>query len=208
MYYLQLRQLRAKLPVEAVVLITGLTEVDLSWERLNERYGNRQVAVVTAISRLINNEVPRGPGYAQVEAIEAAIQRAINTLASVQREGELFSDLSVLSSLLGKLPSTVKDRWFQERGAGGKPESQAEEGSIFLKFMKRERSAVVAAQVSAMTDMGRKTSLSEKLSEPSKQAPTTTAYANAMVTPNLAASPAVQGAPPAMAAGPKGAKQP
>jgi hypothetical protein len=54
----QIAQLKCKLPTEAIDLITGLDTVDKVWSRLDERYGNKEITVVTALAKLLRTEVP------------------------------------------------------------------------------------------------------------------------------------------------------
>jgi hypothetical protein len=62
----KITQLKTKLPAKAGALITGLYAVALVWQSLNQRYGNRQVAMVAALSRLFQVKVPRGANHLQV----------------------------------------------------------------------------------------------------------------------------------------------
>ena len=58
---LKLAQLRANLPAQAQESIAGTTEPEEAWTLLDEQYGNRNIAIMSAIHRMETLKLYHGP---------------------------------------------------------------------------------------------------------------------------------------------------
>ena len=67
---LELAQLAAKLPEEARLWIEGVAEPEEAWRRLGERYGNKDLAVLSAMYRLEPFKLLQFPAHKKIEMQE------------------------------------------------------------------------------------------------------------------------------------------
>ena len=108
---LYLTQLRSLLPKEAVARIEGVTAIHEAWERLDKRYGDVQLTVITIQRRLAELTLTKTAPHDKLEQLCQELERASMALRSVGRLGVLADDYRLVSTLLGKLPTAYQDRW-------------------------------------------------------------------------------------------------
>ena len=77
---IELAQLRPKLPKEAVLAISGLEDPITAWQRLDKLYGNREMAIVTALHLLRNFKATKTAPQDIVIELAAAVQRCATVL--------------------------------------------------------------------------------------------------------------------------------
>ena len=92
---LEMAQLKQKLPREALAAIGGLQCPELSWKRLEEVYGNREILIMSAIKNLRDFRSSKSAPHEQLIELAMAVQKCttelnnINALRqSVGRPGE------------------------------------------------------------------------------------------------------------------------
>ena len=107
----------------------GVTVPATAWPQLDERYGDRRLAIMNTRHPLVSLKLPKGPAFNQVEALEV-----------VQAEEELFMDSAMIGSLLGKLPRAVQTNWYDHPVT--LPDASAvEEGLMFEQWLHRQGDA-------------------------------------------------------------------
>ena len=79
---IELTQLRQKIPKEAAAALTGLTRPDQAWECLDELYGNREAAILTAVQRLRGFRSTKSQPCNQIVEVVRAVQRCKTILES------------------------------------------------------------------------------------------------------------------------------
>ena len=109
---LELAQLRANLPTEAVTAIIGQLIPERAWERLDELYGNKETSVVAVLKRLRNFKCTKSSSHDQVLEIVAAVQRCQAVLEGMGEIGELYVDRETIASVVQSLPRDSRERWY------------------------------------------------------------------------------------------------
>ena len=72
---LEMAQLRTKLPKEALATLVGLQCPEEAWKRLEELYGNRELAILSALKRLREFKTSKTAAHEQVIELAGAVQR-------------------------------------------------------------------------------------------------------------------------------------
>ena len=101
---IELAQMRQKLPKEAVDLIAGLSSTSKAWLRLDEKYGNVEMSVITALKRLRNFKTSKSAAHDQIQELCSAIQRCMTVLESLGKERAFLRDRETLADVLYCLP--------------------------------------------------------------------------------------------------------
>ena len=142
-------QLKSRLPTEALELIRGMDAPQEIWDRLCERYGNREHAILQEKYKLHNVQLGGGPGHSQVEKLCQAVRAARTNLRAVQAEDYLFSDLATIGILSNKLPSNYQQRWHLEDNPS--PGSTEGKGERFKRWLEREGKAATRAHLEKLS---------------------------------------------------------
>ena len=138
------------LAAEAARYVLGVTDPTKAWALLDKRYGDRRLAILTTRHRLINLEVPRGPGYEKVEALVQGLRHARTCLEAVGAEDELFSDLAMVGILLNKLPPMVQEQWYRYRVTFPSTNSTREDGKYFEQWLDRQGEAATLERITLL----------------------------------------------------------
>ena len=77
---LELAQLAVKLPAEARLWSKGVSEPTEVWKRLDDLYGDKELAVLSTIYRLESLELLQGPAKKRLEAVKAGFNLYANCL--------------------------------------------------------------------------------------------------------------------------------
>ena len=152
---LEMTYLVDHLAPEAARYVRGVREPDVAWAKLDKRYGNRQLAIMTARHQLASVKLPKGPAFDQVEALVQELCQAKERLAAVQAEDELFADAAMMGTLLGKLPPAVQTMWYTHRVTLAEA-SAVENGRIFEQWLERQGDAATLQRLTMLaTELGR-----------------------------------------------------
>ena len=146
----EMAQLRENLQEEAASYILGVTEPADAWAILEKKYGDRTLAILTTRHRLVTLQLPTGPAHDQVEALVQGLRHAKYCLKAVGAEYTLFGDITMVSTLLSKLPSRVQERWYHHRAALPPTTEPAEEGVLFEQWLHAEGEAANLARHGAL----------------------------------------------------------
>jgi hypothetical protein len=95
---------------EALDLITGITDPKEAWKELEGRYGDSELALVIVKHQLLSHSVGKGPDHTQVESLRNAVRKARAQLKGLGAVS-LFSDTTVVSQLVHKLPPMIQWDW-------------------------------------------------------------------------------------------------
>ena len=79
---LEIARLTGKIPEEARRMITGIMNPQEAWERLDERYGDKKLAIMAAMMDLTQLKMPTGKPYKKVEPLVQNVR--LKKLASRQ----------------------------------------------------------------------------------------------------------------------------
>ena len=66
---MELVQFAVKLPTEARLWNEGVSEPTEAWERLDNPYGDKELAVLSTMYRLESLELPQGPAHKVIQAL-------------------------------------------------------------------------------------------------------------------------------------------
>ena len=153
---LEMKVLRDHLKEESRAYITGVTVPAEAWELLNKKYGDRTLAMLTTRHRLVSLKLPRGAPHDQLEALVQGVRHAKTCLRAVQAEDTLFSDLTIIGTLLMKLPQMHQQRWYYYRSALPPSSSPVEDGKLFEQWLEVEGEAATLARLTTLgMELGR-----------------------------------------------------
>ena len=80
---LEMAQLKMKLPKEALAALTGLRDPEMAWHRLEEMYGNREIAIMSALKTLRDFRSAKNAAHEQVIELVMAVQRCRTELTNI-----------------------------------------------------------------------------------------------------------------------------
>ena len=143
---LEMAQLRTKLPKEALALLVGLQCPEEAWKRLEELYGNRELAILSALKRLREFKTTKQGAHEQVIELAGAVQRCQTELGNVKVLDELLNDRESVACIIYALPPTVKDKWY-DRAA---PEDTRTREEYLLKWIEVQRQNAVRVRLDVM----------------------------------------------------------
>lgn len=148
-------QLRGHIPKEACRLIEGHTEADLAWAELDAEYGNRELAILTAVHQLVEIQLT-GEDHERVRAMQAAVRTCRTNLRSVDAEQFMFSDPTTVGTLVGKLPKVAQARWDEVAPAPFEEVDSSVTGKKFSSWLDEEgRRAMSAKNRQAASELKR-----------------------------------------------------
>ena len=132
---LEMAQLKLKLPKEALTAIAGLRCPDEAWARLEELYGDQEIAILAALKGLREFKPTKAAAHKQVLEIAAAVQKCQTELKNVSALHELLGDREAIACILLTLPSTVRDKWYDRKV----PEDTRKKGEFLLTWLEEQR---------------------------------------------------------------------
>ena len=103
-------------------------------KQLNDRYGDKDQTVMSAVRRLVLVSLPRGPAHRKIEVILAGVMEARRSLRAVGAEESLFAGCHTIGTLVGKLAEETQSTIVSPSGNAPRPEKgqgywiMAEEG--------------------------------------------------------------------------------
>ena len=142
---IELTQLRQKIPKDAVQTIAGLTSPEEAWKRLDEVYGNRESAILSAIRKLRAFKPSKSADCDQVIEVARSVQRCRTILEAVRAMDEFHSDRETVACVIDSLPTTAQERWFHRRPAI--TETHIERSKALLVWLEEERRAAVSVHL-------------------------------------------------------------
>ena len=143
---LEMAQLRTKLPKEALATLIGLQCPEEAWKRLEELYGNRELAILSALKRLRDFKATKSATHEQVIELAAAVQRCQTELGNVKALDELLNDRESVACIIHALPPTVKDKWYDREV----PEGTQARAEYLLKWVETQRHNAVRIRLDVM----------------------------------------------------------
>jgi hypothetical protein len=165
---LYLTQLRSRLPTEALARVEGVTAVDDAWDRLDKRYGDVQLTVITIQRRLAEMALTKTAPHDKLEQMCQELERATTALRSVGRLGVLADDYRLVSTLLRKLPPTYQDRWHLFVTRPALKTAAYTRWDVFQIWIGREREAATSARLMEMESGSSKRTASPQRKSPSR----------------------------------------
>ena len=142
---IELTQLRQKIPKDAVQTIAGLTSPSEAWKRLDEIYGNRESAILSAIRKLRAFKPSKSADCDQVIEVARSVQRCQMVLEAVLAMDEFHSDRETVACVIDSLPATAQERWFHRGPAPTK--THVERSKALLVWLEEERRAAVSVHL-------------------------------------------------------------
>ena len=143
---LEMAQLRTKLPKEALTTLIGLQCPEEAWKRLEELYGNRELAILSALKRLREFKATKSATHEQVIELAAAVQRCQTELGNVKALDELLNDRESVACIIHALPPTIKDKWYDREV----PEGTQARAEYLLKWVEIQRHNAVRIRLDVM----------------------------------------------------------
>ena len=143
---LEMAQLRTKLPKEALATLIGLQCPEEAWKRLEELYGNRELAILSALKRLREFKATKQAAHEQVIELAAAVQRCQTELGNVKALDELLNDRESVACIIHALPPTIKDKWYDREA----PEDTRARAKFLLEWIEKQRQNAVRVRLDVM----------------------------------------------------------
>ena len=138
---IELAQLKHKIPRETQNAIHGVTVPETSWSRLNEIYGNREAAILSALRRLRGFKTTKTLECDQVIEVVGAVQRCRTVLEGLRAMSDFHADRETTAEIVHHLPVEAQSRWYHRKPP--KDESQLEKSLSLLEWLEEERQAAV-----------------------------------------------------------------
>ena len=98
-----LSKLRESVPREGKELLVGVESAEIAWQRLEKRYGDRKIVILTIQSRL-GRVTLTGEDHERVEKLSGKVDRAVNLLRPLGAIDSLTRDFEMVGHLVDKLP--------------------------------------------------------------------------------------------------------
>ena len=143
---LEMAQLRTKLPKEALATLIGLQCPEEAWKRLEELYGNRELAILSALKRLCDFKATKQAAHEQVIELAGAVQRCQTELGNVKAREELLNDRETVACIVHALPPTIKDKWYDREA----PEDTRARAEYLIKWIEVQRQSAVRVRLDVM----------------------------------------------------------
>ena len=143
---LEMAQLKMKLPKEALTALTGLRDPRKAWERLEEMYGNREIAIMSAIKSLREFRPTKSVPHEQVIELVMAVQRCQTELMNIDALAELLGDREALACIVQALPATFRDKWYDREV----PTDTVKKGEYLLAWLEKQRENAIRIRLDTM----------------------------------------------------------
>ena len=101
------------------------------------QYGDKEMAIITAVSRLLVLKLPKGPMHDQVTSLVQGLRHVRACLRAVQAEDKMFSSMGTVATLLHKLPESIHREWFRFQ----EEHPEKAKGNLFQQWVDKEGDA-------------------------------------------------------------------
>ena len=98
-------------PKDCHHIVEGSSSPEEAWARLDEKFGDATMTVVTVQTALLNLDLNKYREYDRVERLYDEISRALRLLAPLKAENALARDIKLVSRLVEKLPDDMQIEW-------------------------------------------------------------------------------------------------
>ena len=148
---MKLLYLRQALPKEYRHLLTGASNMEVAWKRLQDRFGDPQQVTISIYDKLAKLEL-KGKDYEKIEKLHFEVELAESLLSQVGMLTAIKGDLYLVNMLLSKLPPTMLERWVefahdqQERVVAG-----LNDWKYFKLWLQRQNALAVRTRLAHMT---------------------------------------------------------
>ena len=143
---LEMAQLKLKLPKEALTALTGLRDPGKAWDRLEEMYGNREIAIMSALKSLREFRPVKSAAHEQVIELVMAVQRCQTELVNIDALQELLGDREALACIVQALPATFRDKWYDREV----PTDTSKKGEYLLAWLEKQRENAIRIRLDTM----------------------------------------------------------
>ena len=143
---LEMAQLKLKLPREALAAIAGLQCPELSWKRLEEIYGNREISIMAAIKSLRDFRSSKAAAHEQLIDLAMAVQKCTTELTNISAMDELLGDRESIACIVQAMPQTFKDKWYDKEV----PDETKKKGEVLLKWIEVQRRNAIKVRLDSM----------------------------------------------------------
>merc|ERR1711954_368440 len=96
--------LKNVVPKEHHHLIEASTTMIEIWKRLDEKYGDRTMTILTVQRNLVNLDLSKHKEYEKIERMHDEICKAMRLLTPLDAQDSITKDLQVVCKLIEKLP--------------------------------------------------------------------------------------------------------
>ena len=139
-----LMYLENAIPKNLRFLLIGAKTMMKAWQRLDEKFGDKQQNIISIHDRLIEMEVPKGREYDQIEYLAYNIDSNIHMLEELGAASSVTNDLRMVSTMLAKLPATARSRWSRWCNGQSVPVTPGvNEWELFRKWVNEEKQAAL-----------------------------------------------------------------
>ena len=125
--------------------ITGITSPGEAWRRLDEVYGNRESAILSAVRCLRAFKPTKTTDCDQVIEVARAVQKCKTILESVDAMHEFHGDRETVACVIDTLPRLAQERWFHR--SGSLEEGHVARSEALLVWLEEERRAAVSVHL-------------------------------------------------------------
>ena len=103
-------KLTSAIPKEDQEIVEGIAEPEKAWKKLDERYGDRNLMIIAAMSNLTQPKLPAGLAHKKVKALVQGVRLEKARLRAVGGETKLFADSFTVGLLIEKLKKGLERR--------------------------------------------------------------------------------------------------
>ena len=143
---LEMAQLKTKLPKEALAAIAGLQCPELAWKRMEEVYGNRELAIMSTIKTLREFKSSKTATHEHMIDLATAVQKCTTELANVDALNDLLGDRESLACIIQSMPSEIKSKWYDK----DVPDDTMEKGRVLLDWVELQRRNAIKVRLDLM----------------------------------------------------------
>ena len=133
-----LSKLRESVPRDGKEMLVGVEAMRVAWERLEKRYGNRKIAILTIQSRLVKVALT-GEDHERVEKLSVEVDRAVNLLRPLGALDALTRDFEMVGKLVDKLPKPLQAEWDRHATSSEFDADARTDWEKFVGWLERQR---------------------------------------------------------------------
>ena len=141
-----LSKLREGIPKEGKELLVGVEKMSVAWERLEKRYGDRKIAILTIQSRLVKVNLT-GEKHERVEKLCGEVDRAVNLLRPLGALDALTRDFEMVGRLVDKLPEALQAEWDRHATSTEFSDDTSTDWEKFVEWLSRQRKIAHNAKI-------------------------------------------------------------
>ena len=165
-----LEHLKLALPKEQQHLVDASNTLGEVWARLDEKYGNKTMTILTVQRSLLNIDLSKYKEFEKVERLHDEISRGLRLLAPLGAEDAIVKDLQIVSRLVEKLPESLQLEWSRQATKAGRViEPGNTEWPKFIGWLNEERRAAILRRDYQLTQGGFDSRLSSSSSTSAKK---------------------------------------